>query len=1142
MTADIRFNGSAGPLYVAAGTVINLANFSDAGVLGWEWTIMDRPTGSGAVIGSAFSDVTSFTADVDGSYLVRLRTYTDALRTIIDDSDREIVAVRMLGIYDWRKPAAGERDEVDSTRGWATAIDEIVDDLSAFLTSAGTAFLLGDGTQAAPGLAFTLDPNLGLWRIGADTMGISAGNVEVVRFKGVAAAAPQALFATGATLVPAISFSAAPTVGFNYNGSGGITVATSGGFAWNFNGANLHPNLNNATIGPQVAGNTWGLTSYITTAGSLPGITVTNSVAFTGAGGAANQIGMRLFYTINQTLTAGFSALSIDLQNTALGSNPQYFLNLLVSSTTVAGIKNGGTAATRGTFMAADGNTSQPAYALTSSPNSGFFSSVLHQLDFVSAGSSAMRFASTGITLLNASQAVLSASAANVQFIIQGNQTTGTSDPGMYLRNSSSFTAASGTQRTIALTSTVNQTSTAGFTALDIRITETAVGSGAQSIIDAYTGAAGTTQVFRVTNTGRMFASGGTSASPSIAFVGDTTSGFTNNGASGFWIVCAGVGRWQFNSQDLSALTSGSSIGTAVVDGSFVINGRASVGVTPSVVFAQVGAIAFTASTAIVQRGLRLQYIVNQTSTAGFTTLELSTTETALGSGTQYAINVMTGGAGATRVFTVTNAGRVHAGNGTLALPAYSFVSSTSGLYHAGSEVVGMSIAGTYATQSWSVTGTSAGPTHAMSNGNLAFTSSNTVQRLLTLSVTLNQTSTAGSSIVQIGTTNTALGSGAHYFLDCQVSGSIVAGITNSATAALRGRVLAGQGTTALPSLSFLAEPGTGLFYDNAVDADLGFCNQGTQMLRLTAASSSFHPMPDNNVSLGGAIFRWSNLYATKAWFGPTATEPITIEHYTASPTGVISAFTGSIVGVSDPTLPVNDGLWVKNSGDGTNTGWEQISGDKHVRRVRGIDDFDRGDSQFWELTQTSGATITYSGANPAADWPVSGLYALNVTATAGSRCAMLRSLTGMKRFQNPIIEWHVVPSAGELDWMVGIADADIGVGANNGIVLYADYNTVANTYSYYLGIVVAGAPTLTAVTMPALGGEVTYRVRLRVTATGFALDAAAGDGPYTEIGTSTTDPPDVVYVPYANASKEDNTGNTTLYVDYVAWDMARFG
>ena len=67
----------------------------------------------------------------------------------------------------------------------------------------------------------------------------------------------------------------------------------------------------------------------------------------------------------------------------------------------------------------------------------------------------------------------------------------------------STFSGAAGVvQVGTSLYNIVNQSSTASFTAFKIVTTETAVGSGAQRVIDVYVGAAGTTNIFSVSNKG----------------------------------------------------------------------------------------------------------------------------------------------------------------------------------------------------------------------------------------------------------------------------------------------------------------------------------------------------------------------------------------------------------------------------------------------------------------------------------------------------------------------------------------------------------------------------------------------------------------------------------------------------------------
>lgn len=64
------------------------------------------------------------------------------------------------------------------------------------------------------------------------------------------------------------------------------------------------------------------------------------------------------------------------------------------------------------------------------------------------------------------------------------------------------LTASSGVTAAVQINPTVNQTSTAGYSAIAVNVTETAVGSGTKRLIDLNAGASGTTNLFFVDNAG----------------------------------------------------------------------------------------------------------------------------------------------------------------------------------------------------------------------------------------------------------------------------------------------------------------------------------------------------------------------------------------------------------------------------------------------------------------------------------------------------------------------------------------------------------------------------------------------------------------------------------------------------------------
>jgi hypothetical protein len=130
-------NGSADRDNSFLATAFTLSNFDDTGILAHRWTLRDKPIGSAAALTSGTDPTTQITPDIAGTYLVQLQTYLDAGATDLDDIDVEGIGVRFAVAFDHRVPAAGETDQFDSARGWATAREEAIRDLHAFLEGGG---------------------------------------------------------------------------------------------------------------------------------------------------------------------------------------------------------------------------------------------------------------------------------------------------------------------------------------------------------------------------------------------------------------------------------------------------------------------------------------------------------------------------------------------------------------------------------------------------------------------------------------------------------------------------------------------------------------------------------------------------------------------------------------------------------------------------------------------------------------------------------------------------------------------------------------------------------------------------------------------------------------------------------------------
>lgn len=249
--------------FVWLNVVHTFSNFDDTGVLGWEWTLLDKPIGSGASVATPFASTMTITPDVPGTYLVRLRTYTDAGRATLDAEDQTFLAVLFDGTFDWRVPAAGETDEDSATRGWATAREDAIRDLQAYATGGlqtafdevqlidlsgltfdlqasavsqlavaptGASIQLQDGIDATPSLRFASDVDTGLrYQSGTVRGGVFvAEGSAVARFVYDAGAGARQIRAAigGSSTRPAFSFDGGEGSGM-YLSSGNPAISAS---------------------------------------------------------------------------------------------------------------------------------------------------------------------------------------------------------------------------------------------------------------------------------------------------------------------------------------------------------------------------------------------------------------------------------------------------------------------------------------------------------------------------------------------------------------------------------------------------------------------------------------------------------------------------------------------------------------------------------------------------------------------------------------------------------------------------------------------------------------------------------------------------------------------------------------------------
>lgn len=165
MPSSVRMNGNATPNETyAVGGVVALSNFDDTGVVSWAWTLLSKPAGSTAVLATPTAATSSFTADKEGSYRIRLVTNDGTSLAVARVKTTHVSLIPF---------AKDETSEGDATEGWAKAWRESYQ---------------------------LLDQRIGI-----------PANRRTVRYVGTAAAGPLVLTATGAVatlpngdIVPAV--------------------------------------------------------------------------------------------------------------------------------------------------------------------------------------------------------------------------------------------------------------------------------------------------------------------------------------------------------------------------------------------------------------------------------------------------------------------------------------------------------------------------------------------------------------------------------------------------------------------------------------------------------------------------------------------------------------------------------------------------------------------------------------------------------------------------------------------------------------------------------------------------------------------------------------------------------------------------
>lgn len=195
--------------------------------------------------------------------------------------------------------------------------------------------------------------------------------------------------------------------------------------------------------------------------------------------------------TINQSGTAGYGALVVDVTETATGSGSKSLLDLKVGGVSQFTVDNAGVvtvgsiSTTTGTIGTADGTAGAPSQTFAGETTKGMFSPGAGQLGFVTDGATKLTIDGT-------------------------------------------VSASSGVEQAFDYTPEINQSGTAGYIVNKIDVTETATGSGDKKYVEYNVGGVPTYSVATsgdVVTSGTIAAADGTTLLPAQTFGSDLTTG-----------------------------------------------------------------------------------------------------------------------------------------------------------------------------------------------------------------------------------------------------------------------------------------------------------------------------------------------------------------------------------------------------------------------------------------------------------------------------------------------------------------------------------------------------------------------------------------------------------------------------------------
>lgn len=231
---------------------------------------------------------------------------------------------------------------------------------------------------------------------------------------------------------------------------------------------------------------------------------------------SGNNFGFEITPTVNQTSTAAFTDLLVNRTQTAVGSGTQRLFDFQVGGSSKANLDNNGNMSIGNNLVIGNSISANTIGSLSNS----------------------------------------------TALAVQNSRTISTAMSNMTILASSSITNSTGTVIGVAMTPTINQTSTAAFTDFDINNTETVLGSGAQ--LFANFRVAGTSK-FSVDHTGVINSAALTASKPIFT---DASKNFTSTGPGTTSQFIDGTGALQTYTAGTTGANPSASLGLTAINGS----------------------------------------------------------------------------------------------------------------------------------------------------------------------------------------------------------------------------------------------------------------------------------------------------------------------------------------------------------------------------------------------------------------------------------------------------------------------------------------------------------------------------------------------------------------------------------------------